>query len=179
MPQFRLTKKFANDCKIQQLLEPTITKHPLDDWFIDYMLAYRKKIAVITHAKTAFTFFISYSEAGGAKNIIPCFKNKLRQFFETHSLSTLALETEKLFAGKHIYTKTVDRKILGNMNDFIRCATPYSDETSPIDWQERMTKTNMMPIYACKPNGFYPLERFNELLGLKHTSTEINFKLKI
>jgi hypothetical protein len=179
MPQFRLTKKFAIDCKISQLHEPSITEHPLDDWFIDYMLAHRKKIAVITHAKTTFTFFIPYSEASGAKNIIPCFKNKLRHFFEAHSLPELALEIENFFMNDLLYTKTVDRKILGNMNDFIRCAAPFFDEPSSIDWDDRMARTNIMPIYACKPNGFYPLERFNELLGLKSTPREINFKIKI
>ena len=56
MIQFRLTKKFAHDCKIIKLSDPIATEHPLDDWFIDRMIVDRKKIAIITHAKTAFTF---------------------------------------------------------------------------------------------------------------------------
>ena len=42
MPQFRLTQKFATDCKIKQLFEPVNTIHPLDDWFIDSLIVDRK-----------------------------------------------------------------------------------------------------------------------------------------
>ena len=81
MPQFRLTQKVANDCKIKQLLEPVHTTHVLDDWFVDRMIMFHKKIAVITHAKSTFTFFIPYAEAGGAKKLPFYFSHKLRNFF--------------------------------------------------------------------------------------------------
>ena len=64
MPQFRLTKKYADDYRLKTLLNPQEVLHPLDDWFIDVMRIKRKKIAIATHAKSTFTFFIPYAEVG-------------------------------------------------------------------------------------------------------------------
>jgi hypothetical protein len=124
VPQFRLTQKFATDCKIKQLVEPVMTAHPLDDWFIDRLIIDRKKVAMITHGKSTFSFFIPYADAGGAKNLIDYFKGQLKGLFLRNSLSALALEVDKIFAEEPVFTKTVDRKILGHMNDFRRCSEP-------------------------------------------------------
>ncbi len=166
MRQFRLTQKFATDCKIKQLVEPIMTAHPLDDWFIDRLIIDRKKIAMITDGKSTFTFFIPYTDAGGAKNIIEYFKGQLKDLFLHNSLSVLALELGKLFAEAPTYTKTVDRKILGHMNDFRRCTEPYPGDPYPIDWQDKAERINNMPINAGSRNSSYPIENFNELLGI-------------
>lgn len=166
MPQFRLTQKFATDCKVKRLLEPVITTHPLDDWLIDRMIVDRKKIAMITHAKSTFTFFIPYADAGSAKGMIAYFKNQLKELFQQNSLTALALEVEKLFAEEPTFTKTVDRKILGHMNDFKRCAQPYPNDTYPIDWQDIAERINNMPIDAGSRDSSYTIERFNALLGI-------------
>ncbi len=166
MPQFRLTQKFATDCKIKQLLEPAATDNPLDDWFIDCLIADRKKVAMITHGKSAFTFFIPYADAGGAKGIIDYFKEQLKDLFLHNALPTLALEVDKLFTDEHTYTKTADRKILGHMNDFKYCSAPYPGDPNPIDWQDRAERINNMPINAGSRHWSYPIENFNELLGV-------------
>lgn len=166
MPQFRLTQKFATDCKIKQLIEPVITAHPLDDWFIDRLIVDRKKVAMITHAKSTFTFFIPYTDAGGAKGVINHFKNQLKTLFLTNSLSELALTVDKLFTSDITYTKTVDRKILGHMNDFRRCSEPYHGDPYPIDWKDKAERINNMPINAGSRDWSFPIERFNTLLDI-------------
>lgn len=166
MPQFRLTQKFATDCKIKQLIEPVITAHPLDDWFIDRLIVDHKKVAMITHAKSTFTFFIPYTDAGGAKGVINHFKNQLKTLFLTNSLSDLALTVDKLFTSDTTHTKTVDRKILGHMNDFRRCSEPYPGDPYPIDWLDKAERINNMPINAGSRDVSYPIERFNKLLDI-------------
>jgi len=166
MPQFRLTQKFATDCKIKQLIEPIVTAHPLDDWFIDRLIVDRKKVAMVTHGKSAFTFFITYADAGGAKGVVDYFKKQLKNLFLRNSLSTLALEVDMLFAGEPTYTKTVDRKILGHMNDFRRCSEPYLGDPYPIDWQDKAERINNMPINAGSRESSFPIENFNELLSI-------------
>lgn len=166
MPQFRLTQKFATDCKIKQLHEPAATKNPLDDWFIDRLIVDRKKVAMITHGKSTFTFFIPYADASGAKGIIDYFKDQLKKLFQANSLPTLALEVDKLFVEELIYTKTIDRKILGHMNDFRRCAKPYSGDPLPMDWQDTAERINNMPTKGGEQDWLYPVERFNQLLGI-------------
>lgn len=175
MPQFRLTQKFATDCKIKQLHEPVITTHPLDDWFIDRMIVDRKKIAVITHAKSTFTFFIPYADAGSAKGMIAYFENQLKELFLQNSLPALVLEVEKLFAEESTFTKTVDRKILGHMNDFRRCAQPYPGDTYPIDWHDLAERINNMPINAGSRDSSYPIEHFNALLSINLPKRKYNY----
>jgi hypothetical protein len=165
--QFRLTKNFAKDCKIKKLSDPENKTHPLDDWFIDYLYAPRKKVAIITHAKTAFTFFISYEEAGGARFIPDHFKKKLIAFFNRHSLPQLATEVDALFSEGITYTKTVDRRVLGHINDFVRCAQAMIDNKAPFDCEFHANDINNMPTNAGSKNASYPIERFNELLGIE------------
>jgi len=164
MPQFRLTQKFAADCKIKDLLEPALTAHLLDDWFIDRMIVDRKKVAMITHAKSTFTFFIPYADAGSAKGMITYFKNQLKELFQQNSLPTFVLEVKKLFAEEPTFTKTVDRKILGHMNDFRRCSQPYPGDPFPVDWQDTAERINNMPTKGDDRDWLYPIERFNQLL---------------
>jgi hypothetical protein len=164
MPQFRLTQKFATDCKIKRLIEPVVTAHSLDDWFIDRMIVDRKKIAMITHAKSTFTFFIPYNEASGAKNITAYFKNQLKELFQSNLLPALALEVNKLFADEHTFAKTADRKILGHMNNFKRCAEPYPGDPWPVDWKDTAERINNMPTKGDVSDWLYPIERFNKLL---------------
>ena len=166
MPQFRLTQKFATDCKIKKLAEPVTTAHPLDDWFVDRLIIDRKKVAMITHGKSTFTFFVPYADAGGAKGMITYFKNQLKELFQQNLLPELAVETEKLFAEEPSFTKTVDRKILGHMNDFRRCAEPYQDDPLPVDWKDTAERINNMPTKGGTKDWLYPIERLNELLGI-------------
>jgi hypothetical protein len=177
LPQFRLTQKFATDCKIKQLIEPVITPHLLDDWFIDRMIVDRKKIAMITHAKSTFTFFIPYADAGSAKGMIAYFKKQLKELFQQNSLLALALEAEKLFAEEPTLTKTVDRKILGHMNDFKRCAKPYPGDPYPVDWRDASERINNMPTKGSPEDWLYPIERFNKLLNINLPKRKDGFVL--
>lgn len=166
MPQFRLTQKFSTDCKIKKLLMPAVTSHPLDDWFIDRIIVDRKKIAMIVHAKTIFCFLIPYAEVGGAKNIPEYFKARLKELFQRDALPELVLEVDKLFSESTSFTKTVDKKVLGHMNDFKFHAEPYADEPLPVNWYDTAERINNMPTKGGSKDWMFPVERFNQLLGI-------------
>lgn len=164
--QFRLTKNFATDCALKNLQDFTVKSHPLDDWFIDYFHAPRKKIAMIVHGKTLFTFFISYEEAGGAKKISEKFHQILNDFFESHGILHLKNDVDALFSEGLTFTKTSDRTILGHMNDFVRCSQPYPHETSPFDCINQAININNMPVRVTQRNAIFPIDEFNALLGI-------------
>src|SRR3989338_5079890 len=96
--QLRFTKNFAKDCGIKKLRGSEVKSHPLDDWFIDYFYAPRKKVAMIVHGKTLFTFFISYEEVGGAKKIAGKFHHTLNAFFESHGILHFKNDVDALFS---------------------------------------------------------------------------------
>jgi len=52
------------------------------------------------------------------------------------------------------------------MNDFKRCATPYSDDPLPVDWQNTTERINNMPTKGGLQDWLFPIEHFNELLGI-------------
>lgn len=159
--QLRLTKKFAADMKVDQLCEPVIISNPLDDWFIDVIRVARKKIAMITHAKSTYTFFIPYELAGGAKAMPEALIVQLRYLLHRHDVINYSDDVDALMASKIRFCKTVDRKILGHMNDYKRCSDyvleregVYAAETIIAD-----IPICLDSIYTC------PIEKLGELLG--------------
>jgi hypothetical protein len=169
MPQFRLTQKYAKDCHISILSDPQPVIHPLDDWFIDVIRVKRKKIAMATHAQSTFTFFIPYAEVGGATAIPDCIGILLKEFLYDHDLSEWAEQVEALFAETTKFCKTVDRKILGHMNDFKRgvdAYTEYSPEcVHPLSWEQVANMINDTPVNFAAVGSTYPTEMLGKLIG--------------
>ena len=52
------------------------------------------------------------------------------------------------------------------MNDFRRCSEPYPGDPYPIDWLDKAERINNMPINDGSRNSSFPIDRFNELLGI-------------
>ena len=154
---------------------PVVTSHPLDDWFIDKIIIDRKKIAMIVHAKTIFCFLIPYADAGGAKNIPEYFKKTLKDLFQGNALPELALEVDKLFSEPTFFTKTADKKILGHMNDFKFHTEPYADEPLPVNWHDTAERINNMPTKGGSEDWMFPVERFNQLLGINLPKRSLRF----
>jgi len=172
MAQFRVTKKFAMDYKLSKLLEPSKTISLLDDWVIDVMRIARKKVAIITHAKTLFTLLIPYSHVvGGAKGIPQCIPLLLKQWLYDRKYSEYIRETERLFISPPTFCKTQSRQILGHMNDFKRCIAVQTFDMpfEVIDWDILMESTNTMPINV-RPMGYTSaIEQMDGLLKPSHS----------
>jgi hypothetical protein len=125
--------------------------------------------------RRSFTQNIFHTHAGSAKGMITYFKNQLKELFQRNSLPALALEVEKLFAEELTFTKTVDRKILGHMSDFRRCAEPYPGDPYPVDWHDIAERINNMPINAGLRDSSYPIKHFNALLGINLPRRKYNY----
>lgn len=183
MPQFRLTQKYAKDCHVSVLSDPQPIEHPLDDWFIDVIRVNRKKIAVATHAKSAFSLFIPYAEAGSAVAIPEGIGILLKEFLCFHDLLEWAEQIDVLFSGTVRFCKTIDRKILGHMNDFKRCIACYVQYSPvcvhPIHWGQIADMINNMPVNLAAAGGYiYPTEALGQLLGKSIKKTAANKSLK-
>ncbi|MBJ15937.1 MAG: hypothetical protein CMF38_04820 [Legionellaceae bacterium] len=162
--QYRLTKKFAVDCRIESLSTPCNTMSPLDDWFIDVFRVNRKKVAMVTHAISTYTFFVPYAEVGGAR-MIPGHINKLLTDFLYRENFTQHLdELERLAKSNIVYCKTVDRKILGHMNDFKRCVS-FRLEENPTDFEGAEKMIAQIPVNIKSLGYTTPLDRMRELLN--------------
>ncbi len=170
MPQFRLTQKYAQDCRVGELIEPSPMRHLLDDWFIDVIRIQRKKVAMIVHAKSLFTFLLPYADIGGARNVPACLQVLLQNFLEEHELSDRYKQLENLFRREAVFCKTNDRRVLGHMNDFKRCLEapvnygPRAD--SPANFEELADVINQIPInFGADKYSSNPLKQFLKLLA--------------
>lgn len=164
MAQIRLTHKFAKDLKVEKLNLPQKTHHPLDDWFFDYLFVRRRKIAVITHASSLFTFFIPYAEAGGAKNLVSYFTEQLINNIRHFTTPSAISEVFQLFQTPSYYCKTIDKRVLGHMNEFKRMISFYDEGQFRMDWHVLSSKANETPIFYGKECS-YPLDAFNRIIA--------------
>lgn len=69
-----------------------------------------------------------------------------------------------------IFCKTVDKKILGHINDFKRCVIGYINYSpnfiDPINWNHLAKEINSMPIKFSAENRYtFPSEILGNLLG--------------
>jgi hypothetical protein len=150
MAQFRLTKKFSIDCKINNLLSPSNSSSIFDDWFIDTVVVQRKKVAMATHSKSLLTFLLPYAQVGGAKSVPACISVMLKKFLYENDLEVNEKHINYLFSTPAIFCQTSDRKVLGHMSDFkhcveVRACIKYST-SQDIDWDEIMCSINGTPI---------------------------------
>lgn len=97
MAQFRLTKKFATDIKISKLGSPSLATPILDDWFIDVIRVQRKKVALVTHAKSLLTFLLPYDKTGGAKFVPDSIPVALEKFLNEHDLGITEEQVNQVF----------------------------------------------------------------------------------
>ncbi len=156
MPQLRLTQKFAKDLKLKNLNEFKEVSSLFDDWVVDVVRVNRKKIAMVTHVKSLLTFFIPYQSIGGAKNIPQAIGVLLSEWIANNGYSRYYQEINELFNQPFHFCKTSDRKVLGHMNDFKRCASftwcrcPFDK----INWIELADDIADMPVTTYKKSAF-------------------------
>jgi hypothetical protein len=169
MTQFRLTQKFAYDIKVDSLSEPVSKFNVLDDWLIDRLIITRKKVAMVTHAKSLLSFFIPYSDVGGAISIPECIGVLLSEWLYEQDLDKLGEQAIDIFSGKQprSFCKTVDKKLLGHINDFKRCVgvcvryLPFEE----IDFEDIANKINTMPVTTTANSYSTPERLMLKLLG--------------
>lgn len=148
--QFRLTKKFSTDLKVNKLESPALQTTRFDDWFIDVIRVQRKKVAIATHAKSLLTFLLPYEQVGRAKSVPDCIAVSLKRFLNENDLDANVGKVDEIFLDPPVFCKTDNRKVLGHMNDFKRCIEVgiYHKglKFDAIDWDDVMHSINNMPI---------------------------------
>ncbi len=112
---------------------------------------------------------IPYAEVGGATAIPKYIGILLKEFLCVHNLSEWAKQVDVLFSGTVNFCKTIDRKIIGHMNDFKRCAVSYiqySECIHPIHWGQVADMVNHMPVnFAAVGGCIYPIQMLGRLIG--------------
>ncbi|ODN41426.1 DUF6933 domain-containing protein [Piscirickettsia litoralis] len=140
MPQYRVTQKFAKDLKLKALGSPAETQSIFDDWVIDMIRVGRRKVGMITHVHSFLTFFVPYSEIGGASEIHHATRLFLVNFLYEHGLDQYVRRAEQFFDTDTTvrYCKTDNRKLVGHMTDLKYMAEGQYQgvDFESINWDE-------------------------------------------
>lgn len=167
MAQFRLTQKFAADIKVASLAEPAVMTALLDDWFIDVVRIHRRKVAMATHGVSRLTFLLPYQEIGGASSVMSCIPLLLTEFlYENNLEEPYAAQVASIFAKSPVFCKTVDRSVLGHMNELKLALKVYiaSEPVEGINWDEAMSYLNQVLLSVSPRDYANPQERMLKLL---------------
>jgi hypothetical protein len=168
MPQYRLTKKFSEDCKISIASLPSEVDSAIDDWVIDLFKIDRYKIVIATHVKTLCTLLIPSSYVDKPVQALELLPKLFAQFLIMCGYEDIqAAEAYMHLCNLPVqYCKTHDRSVLGVMNDFKRCAKYYLEGTpfADIDWGEVVMYLNQIPVNLKCKGFFTPRELLDSLL---------------
>lgn len=168
MTILRLTQKAAKDFKISNLQDPVPSLSVFDDWAVDVLRICRKKVAMVTHAKSKLTFFLPYSASKGIAELNNKIFTHLSYFMKNHEIPNQDDHIQKLATSEITACKTNDRRLLGHMNDFKRCLEGYiyGLEFAQIDWNEVIIRINQTPINVKDMGGYvYPSELMLRLVS--------------
>ncbi|MCD6048494.1 MAG: hypothetical protein K0S08_2141 [Gammaproteobacteria bacterium] len=168
MPQYRLTKRFSEDCKIPVTSLPETVVSAIDDWAVDTFTIGKNQIAMATHARTLCTLLIPYSLAGSAAKALDLFPRLFAQFLLICGYSHLEAEQAYIHLSEQPaqYCKTFDKSILGVMSDFKRCAKSYIEGVpfADVDWGEVVSYLNEIPVNLKKQGFCTPRELLDSFL---------------
>lgn len=168
MTILRLTQKAVKDFKISNLQDPVPSLSVFDDWAVDVLRICRKKVAMVTHAKSKLTFFIPYSASKGTAELNKKIFTYLSYFMNAHEILNQEENIQKLSTSDITPCKTNDRRLLGHMNDFKRCLEGfiYGLEFAQIDWNEVILRINQTPINVKDMGGYvYPSDLMLKLVS--------------
>ena len=167
MRHYRLTKKFADDCKIKTLVPAPLQTAILDDWIIDVFTVQRKKVAIVTHTKTLFTLLIPYCFVGGAQSVIKMFPRLLHLYLHQHHYGhIIQAESEPSSRDPVSFCKTENKRVLGHMKDFKWCIEGQIEGLTfdRIDWDCVTRYVNTIPVNIAHIGFTTPLELLETLL---------------
>lgn len=87
-----------------------------------------------------------------------------------HNVSEWAEQVDILFNQAFTFCKTVDKKILGHMNDFKWCSEGYIYDDPyflyPTNWDKVSEKINNMPVKFAAERGLtFPIQVFSQLIS--------------
>lgn len=121
MYQLRCTKK-AQDAlglKSADLSEPRDERFALGNWYVNPFTVSRRKCLLFMEENTLASFVLVGLRKEHIKDIGKIFKNGVVQFLELENFSVEVISAFENVPEHAVFTKTVSKKLLGNMNDLL------------------------------------------------------------
>ena len=121
MLQLRCTAKARKIAKIRDsdLSPPTSDDTALGGWYLNLFQLGRRKAFIFMNERTLLSFIIFGIRADNVKNFIESFHVGLIQVLELIGANPDQIRKVLLEYESYCYTKTINKSVLGNMNDLV------------------------------------------------------------
>lgn len=124
----RCTRKLRSEMGVAagSVIEPiAVPIEGLAEWYADLVRVGAKKIIVFTHARTLFTFVALDVNRQAIQALDQLLMTQLQAVLPHLEDSQTGLKVIAHLSGDYTYAPTVDRRVLGSMNELIRSLRLY------------------------------------------------------
>lgn len=156
----RLTGKLSKKLKTGPLTKIDEDPDPYLDWYANLFTAQRYQYILVTEAKSLLSIVM---HGGGVTDVDNFIKQFLSQLHEYLNDTGNRLIYERIIVpqtGRIKISKTVNKSVLGSMNDMVYLSKTYLENEEIGPW-DLMKKINRTPFKAI--NYAYPEEEFRKM----------------
>ena len=166
MLTFRCTQRVLRRLGIETIADAPVSTTRLGDWYINLLLARRHRLLIFVSEPTLLSVFIPVKELS---TLIPRFRRGLAEVLQALGAPIHAIEAETSDMETVVFAATVNRSVLGSMNDLIFQAKWELKSNPQQTLLELGLRLSQVP---CKPLGYrYPREAAMGRLTGKHPAT--------
>ena len=153
MLTFRCTQRVLRRLGIEAIADAPVSTTRLGDWYINLLLVRRHRLLIFVSEPTLLSVFIPVNELS---TLIPRFRRGLAEVLQALGAPTRAIEAEISDTETVAFAATVNRSVLGSMNDLIFQAKWELERDPQQTLLELGLRLSQIP---CKPLGYrYPRE---------------------
>ncbi len=153
MLTFRCTKRVLRRLGIEAVANAPVSTTRLGDWYVNLLLVRRHRLLIFVSEPTLLSVFIPVNELS---TIIPRFRTGLADVLQALGVPTSAIEAEISDMETVAFAATVNRSVLGSMNDLIFQAEWELKSNPKQTLLELGLRLSQIP---CRPLGYrYPRE---------------------
>lgn len=167
---FRLTQKVLKEFA---KTPPALVERPegafFTDWYVNFFLFDRKKHLIFTEAASLFSFVVPGVSRQEIQALAGRFRKELaRALFDEHfTAAEMTIVLERI--GEMEFGKTINRSVLGSMNELILGYTSLKAGETTLVLDEpglqREMRRSILNALITKTNLDYPIERFRRNFG--------------
>lgn len=169
MLQLKITQKVQKELGLKpaNLSEITQTHSTLGDWVVNMFYLDRRKSLIFVNEKTLFSFVLYGVKKSNISKLPDIFLNGLEQALVFEAIDAPQVERVLNEYREITFTKTDNKKVLGNMNDLIflyKDIVECRGGLSECDFTEVIMRVNRTPQRNI--DWRYSIEALKELLGV-------------
>jgi len=169
MPVIRMTQKLQKELGLKPAdLTPSAQNDaPLAEWYANIFTLNRRKQVIFVERQSLFSFTLADVGRKDLRERLPELfeKGLARALFQEEASAEVIAGVTDVIRREWVVDKTLDRRTIGSMNEFVRHHEYLFDDDRPSDDRDRSNRD--MPMKAVQPGNLpyqFPAEMFARVI---------------